>query len=128
MIRTVWRDENGKDLKTPSVEKQEAGEVEGYEFVESHREGDNLTVHVFRTRKSQTPSPAPSKVSEQKGETVATTTSEKTVENGTSTNESDKAELPNTGTETNASLASAGIMTLLAGLGLGFFKKKEDEN
>lgn len=126
VIRTVWRDENGKDLKTPSVEKQEAGEVEGYEFVESHREGDNLTVHVFRTKKSQTPSPAPAKVSEQKGETVAT--SEKPVENGTSTNESDKAELPNTGTETNASLASAGIMTLLAGLGLGFFKKKEDEN
>ena len=126
MIRTVWRDENGKDLKTPSVEKQEAGEVEGYEFVESHREGDNLTVHVFRTKKSQTPSPAPAKVSEQKGEAVAT--SEKPVENGTSTNKSDKAELPNTGTETNASLASAGIMTLLAGLGLGFFKKKEDEN
>lgn len=126
VIRTVWRDENGKDLKTPSVEKQEAGEVEGYEFVESHREGDNLTVHVFRTKKSQTPSPAPAKVSEQKGEAVAT--SEKPVENGTSTNESDKAELPNTGTETNASLASAGIMTLLAGLGLGFFKKKEDEN
>lgn len=128
VIRTVWRDENGKNLKTPSVEKQEAGEIKGYEFVESHREGDNLTVHVFRTRKSQTPSPAPSKVSEQKGETVATTTSEKTVENGTSTNESDKAELPNTGTETNASLANAGIMTLLAGLGLGFFKEKEDEN
>lgn len=132
VIRTVWRDENGKDLKTPSVVKQEAGEVEGYEFVESHREGDNLTVHVFRTKQAQTPSPeqaaspAPSKVSEQKGEAVAT--SEKPVENGTSTNESDKAELPNTGTETNASLASAGIMTLLAGLGLGFFKKKEDEN
>ena len=126
VIRTVWRDENGKDLKTPSVEKQEAGEVEGYEFVESHREGDNLTVHVFRTKKSQTPSPAPAKVSEQKGEAVAT--SEKPVENGISTNKSDKAELPNTGTETNASLASAGIMTLLAGLGLGFFKKKEDEN
>ncbi|HEU7698400.1 TPA: LPXTG cell wall anchor domain-containing protein [Streptococcus pneumoniae] len=35
--------------------------------------------------------------------------------------------LPNTGTEANATLASAGIMTLLAGLGLGFFKKKEDE-
>ena len=135
VIRTVWRDENGKNLKTPSVEKQEAGEVEGYEFVESHREGDNLTVHVFRTKKSQTPapkdqtpSPAPAKVSEQKGETVATATSEKPVENATSTNESDKAELPNTGTETNASLASAAIMALLAGLGLGFFKKKEDEN
>lgn len=138
-IRTVWRDENGKDLKVPSVDKQEAGEVPGYEFVESHREGDNLTVHVFRTKQAQTPapkdqtpnpeqaaSPAPSKVSEQKGEAVATATSEKTVDSATSTKTSDKAELPNTGTEANATLASAGIMTLLAGLGLGFFKKKED--
>lgn len=138
-VRTVWRDENGKDLKVPSVDKQEAGEVPGYEFVESHREGDNLTVHVFRTKQVQTPapkdqtpspeqaaSPAPSKVSEQKGEAVATATSEKTVDSATSTKTSDKAELPNTGTEANATLASAGIMTLLAGLGLGFFKKKED--
>ena len=138
-VRTVWRDENGKDLKVPSVDKQEAGEVPGYEFVESHREGDNLTVHVFRTKQAQTPapkdqtpnpeqaaSPVPSKVSEQKGEAVATATSEKTVDSATSTKTSDKAELPNTGTEANASLASAGIMTLLAGLGLGFFKKKED--
>ncbi|HEX1593960.1 TPA: LPXTG cell wall anchor domain-containing protein [Streptococcus pneumoniae] len=38
-----------------------------------------------------------------------------------------REELPNTGTEANATLASAGIMTLLAGLGLEFFKKKEDE-
>ena len=139
-VRTVWRDENGKDLKVPSVDKQEAGEVPGYEFVESHREGDNLIVHVFRTKQAQTPapkdqtpspeqaaSPAPSKVSEQKGEAVATATSEKTVDSATSTKTSDKAELPNTGTEANATLASAGIMTLLAGLGLGFFKKKEDE-
>lgn len=138
-VRTVWRDENGKDLKVPSVDKQEAGEVPGYEFVESHREGDNLIVHVFRTKQAQTPapkdqtpspeqaaSPASSKVSEQKGEAVATATSEKTVDSATSTKTSDKAELPNTGTEANASLASAGIMTLLAGLGLGFFKKKED--
>lgn len=36
-----------------------------------------------------------------------------------------REELPNTGTEANATLASAGIMTLLAGLGLGFFKKKK---
>ncbi|MEL0446530.1 G5 domain-containing protein [Streptococcus pneumoniae] len=139
VVRTVWRDENGKDLKVPSVDKQEAGEVEGYEFVESHREGDDLTVHVFRSKQAQTPapkdqtpspeqaaSPAPSKVSEQKGEAVATATSEKTVDSATSTKTSDKAELPNTGTEANATLASAGIMTLLAGLGLGFFKKKED--
>lgn len=132
-VRTVWRDENGKDLKVPSVDKEEAGEVPGYEFVESHREGDNLTVHVFRTKqaqtpapKDQTPSPAPSKVSEQKGEAVATATSEKTVDSVTSTKTSDKAELPNTGTEANANLAALGLLGALSGFGLLARKKKED--
>lgn len=138
-VRTVWRDENGKDLKVPSVDKQEAGEVPGYEFVESHREGDNLTVHVFRTKQAQTPapkdqtpspeqaaSPAPSKVSEQKGEAVATATSEKTVDSATSTKTSDKAELPNTGTEANANLATLGLLGALSGFGLLARKKKED--
>lgn len=138
-IRTVWRDENGKDLKVPSVDKQEAGEVPGYEFVESHREGDNLTVHVFRTKQAQTPapkdqtpspeqaaSPAPSKVSEQKGEAVATATSEKTVDRATSTKASDKVELPNTGTEANANLAALGLLGALSGFGLLARKKKED--
>ena len=37
-----------------------------------------------------------------------------------------REELPNTGMEDNASLAGAGLLTLLAGLGLGFFKKKEN--
>lgn len=138
-VRTVWRDENGKDLKVPSVDKQEAGEVPGYEFVESHREGDNLTVHVFRTKQVQTPapkdqtpspeqaaSPAPSKVSEQKGEAVATATSEKTVDSATSTKTSDKEELPNTGTEANANLATLGLLGALSGFGLLARKKKED--
>ncbi|CON81243.1 cell wall surface anchor family protein [Streptococcus pneumoniae] len=138
-VRTVWRDENGKDLKVPSVDKQEAGEVPGYEFVESHREGDNLTVHVFRTKQAQTPapkdqtpspeqaaSPVPSKVSEQKGEAVATATSEKTVDRATSTKTSDKAELPNTGTEANANLAALGLLGALSGFGLLARKKKED--
>lgn len=39
-----------------------------------------------------------------------------------------REELPNTGTEANATLASAGIMTLLASLVLGFFKKKKMKN
>lgn len=138
-IRTVWRDENGKDLKVPSVDKQEAGEVPGYEFVESHREGDDLTVHVFRTKQAQTPaakdqtpspeqaaSPVPSKVSEQKGEAVATATSEKTVDSATSTKTSDKEELPNTGTEANANLATLGLLGALSGFGLLARKKKED--
>ena len=38
-----------------------------------------------------------------------------------------REELPNTGTKANAGLAGAGLLTMLAGLGLGFFKKKENE-
>ena len=125
-VRTVWRDENGKDLKVPSVDKQEAGEVEGYEFVESHREGDNVTVHVFRNKQAQTPSPAPSKFSEQKDKAVTTATSEKTVDSATSTKASDKAELPNTGTEANANLGALGLLGALSGFGLLSRKKKED--
>ena len=38
-----------------------------------------------------------------------------------------REELPNTGTKANAGLAGAGLLSMLAGLGLGFFKKKENE-
>ena len=37
-----------------------------------------------------------------------------------------KTELPNTGTEANASLASLGLLGLLSGFGLVARKKKED--
>ena len=74
----------------------------------------------------QAASPAPSKVSEQKGEAVATATSEKTVDSATSTKTSDKAELPNTGTEANANLAALGLLGALSGFGLLARKKKED--
>ena len=85
-----------------------------------------------KPNKAQTPSPeqpaspAPSKVSEQKGEAVATATSEKTVDSATSTKASDKAELPNTGTEANANLAALGLLGALSGFGLLARKKKED--
>lgn len=36
-----------------------------------------------------------------------------------------REELPNTGTKANAGLAGAGLLILLAGLGLGFFKKED---
>ena len=85
-----------------------------------------------KPNKAETPSPeqdaspAPSKVSEQKGEAVATATSEKTVDSVTSTKTSDKAELPNTGTEANANLAALGLLGALSGFGLLARKKKED--
>ena len=48
-----------------------------------------------------------------------------TVDNGAKSNDSQNV-LPNTGTESNATLASLGLLGMLGGLGLAFEKKKED--
>ena len=48
-----------------------------------------------------------------------------TVDNGAKSNDSQNV-LPNTGTESNATLASLGLLGMLGGLGLAFGKKKED--
>ena len=48
-----------------------------------------------------------------------------TVDNGAKSNDSQTV-LPNTGTESNATLASLGLLGMLGGLGLAFRKKKED--
>ncbi|WP_420705019.1 LPXTG cell wall anchor domain-containing protein [Streptococcus anginosus] len=48
-----------------------------------------------------------------------------TIDNGAKSNDSQKA-LPNTGTESNATLASLGLLGILGGLGLALGKKKED--
>ena len=128
-VRTVWRDENGKDLKVPSVDKQEAGEFEGYEFVESHREGDNVTVHVFRAKKTTTNTPNEKTTQpEEKQVAVATVTSDKKEEETLSSPTSERVELPNTGTVTNG-FFTAEVAAILAGLGILIpgVKKKETE-
>ncbi|MFS9060053.1 LPXTG cell wall anchor domain-containing protein, partial [Streptococcus infantis] len=48
-----------------------------------------------------------------------------TIDNGAKSNDSQKV-LPNTGTESNATLASLGLLGILGGLGLALGKKKED--
>ena len=45
--------------------------------------------------------------------------------NGAKSNDSQNV-LPNTGTESNATLASLGLLGMLGGLGLALAKKKED--
>ena len=47
------------------------------------------------------------------------------IDNGTKSNDSQNV-LPNTGTESNATLASLGLLGMLGGLGLALGKKKED--
>ena len=152
---TVWMDESGKELK-PQVEgihtkediKGHESKFVGYEWKESVLEGNKVT-HIFKkvstptpytpgepTPENPTPQPNPEYPSVPTPSPELPNQPEPTPEPETPvspdpevpTYETGKREeLPNTGTEANAGLASAGIMTLLAGLGLGFFKKKEDE-
>ena len=48
-----------------------------------------------------------------------------TIDNGAKSNDSQNV-LPNTGTESNATLASLGFLGMLGGLGFALGKKKED--
>ncbi|HEV4972926.1 TPA: LPXTG cell wall anchor domain-containing protein [Streptococcus pneumoniae] len=99
-----------KDPDIPIVESQE---------VTSDSSDKEITVRYDRLSTPDKPTPDPGT---PKTETPVNPDPEvPTYETGK------REELPNTGTEANATLASAGIMTLLASLGLGFFKKKEDE-
>ncbi|HEW7261477.1 TPA: LPXTG cell wall anchor domain-containing protein [Streptococcus pneumoniae] len=99
-----------KDPDIPIVESQE---------VTSDSSDKEITVRYDRLSTPDKPTPDPGT---PKTETPVNPDPEvPTYETGK------REELPNTGTEANVTLASAGIMTLLASLGLGFFKKKEDE-
>ena len=133
---TIWVDENGKPLKPEKPGTHEPGNIPGYRYITTVTK-DGVTIHRFEKitpvepnnpvpQKPTTPIPTP------QDSTIPTPESQiptpNTPEANTPTSETNRREeLPNTGTEANASLASAGIMTLLAGLGLGFFKKKEED-
>ncbi|WP_173270757.1 YSIRK-type signal peptide-containing protein [Streptococcus sp. 202] len=133
---TIWVDENGKPLKPEKPGTHEPGNIPGYRYITTVTK-DGVTIHKFEKitpvepnnpvpQKPTTPIPTPQDPTIPTPESQIPTPN--TPEATTPTSEtSRREELPNTGTEANATLASAGIMTLLAGLGLGFFKKKEED-
>ena len=134
---TIWVYENGKPLKPEKPGTHEPGNIPGYRFITTTTK-DGVTIHRFEKispvepnnpvpQKPTTPIPTPQDPTIPTPESQIPTPN--TPEANTPTSEtSRREELPNTGTEANAGLASAGIMTLLAGLGLGFFKKKEEDD
>ncbi len=132
----------------------EAGEIEEYVFLRTEKDEEKHVVkHIFKkvssnrliginnhepsnhepsnhessNQESNNPQPVqsdnterePEKMTprEQVGETANDTTAK--------SNESQNV-LPNTGTESNATLASLGLLGILSGLGLALAKKKED--
>ena len=151
MIEVRWIDEDGNALK-PSVKtgnEKDAGHgsILGYEFVRTViDENEPVITHIFRKVSSNTntntipvvpvtpdangnsghDTPAPT--TPIPDEVTPNATHEYTtdaIDNGVKSNDSRNV-LPNTGTESNATLVSLGLLGILSGLGLALGKKKED--
>nr|WP_275689798.1 LPXTG cell wall anchor domain-containing protein [Streptococcus sp. 4886] len=151
---TVWFDKDGNPLKPDQPGTHEAGNIPGYRYITTVTE-EGITIHRFEKIPPVLPNePIPDRPEEPRPQPnpehpSAPTPSPELPNQETPIPEPDtprpetpvspdpevptyetgkREELPNTGTEANAGLAGAGLLTLLAGLGLGFFKKKEDES
>ncbi|WP_173304926.1 G5 domain-containing protein [Streptococcus sp. 959] len=150
MIEIHWIDENGNGLKlsvkTGNEKNAEHGSIPGYEFVRTViDENEPVITHIFRKVSGSTnpntipvapvtpdtnggsgqdtPAPAtptPNAVTPNTDQVDTKTT----VDNGAKSNNSQTV-LPNTGTESNVTLASLGLLGMLGGLGLAFGKKKK---
>ena len=151
MIEVRWIGEDGNVLKlsvkTGNEKDAEHGSILGYEFVRTViDENEPVITHIFRKVSSNTntntipvvpvtpdangnsghDTPAPT--TPIPDEVTPNATHEDTtdaIDNGVKSNESQNV-LPNTGTESNATLASLGLLGILSGLGLALGKKKED--
>jgi len=152
-IEVRWIDEDGNVLK-PSLKTGEAdatahGSIPGYEFVRTMiDENEPVITHIFRKVSGSTnpntipvtpvtpdtnggsgqdaPAPAPTTpVPDAVTPNADQVDTKTTVDNGAKSNGSQNV-LPNTGTESNATLASLGLLGMLGGLGLALAKKKED--
>ncbi|WP_455167540.1 G5 domain-containing protein [Streptococcus sp.] len=151
MIEVRWIDEAGNVLKpfvkTGSEKDAEHGSIPGYEFVRTViSENEPVITHIFsKVSGSTNPNtipviPVTSDTNGNSGQdTPAPTTpipnavtpntthddTTDTIDNGVKANDSQNV-LPNTGTESNATLASLGLLGMLGGLGLALGNKKED--
>ena len=152
-IEVRWIDEDGNvlkpSLKTGNEKDAEHGSIPGYEFVRTMiDENEPVITHIFRKVSGSTnpntipvtpvtpdtnggsgqdaPAPAPTTpVPDAVTPNADQVDTKTTVDNGAKSNGSQNV-LPNTGTESNATLASLGLLGMLGGLGLALAKKKED--
>ena len=92
------------------------------ELEQNPKTGDVTVTPVTNGGSGQdTPAPSPTTPTPNADQVDTKTT----VDNGAKSNDSQNV-LPNTGTESNAALASLGLLGLLSGFGLVARKKKED--
>ena len=133
---TIWTDENGNPLKSSESGAKEPGTIPGYEYVKTVTDPAGTIKHIFRKVEMPTPvepsqpvqpvEPATPAMPEQPAKPEVPATPAQPVEPTAVKEAEGKRELPNTGTEDNASLAALGLLGVLSGFGLVARKKKED--
>ena len=143
-VVTYYVDENGKDIAPSEKGAQAPKGISGYEYVTTTKDPNGNLVHHYK--KVATPQPVPStpETPEQPvapvqpeqpttpTQSAVPTPAETSVPTDSATQPATpkyvdgQKELPNTGTEANASLAALGLLGALGGFGLLARKKKED--
>ena len=132
---TTWTDENGNPLKPTEPGSKEPGTIPGYEYVKTVTDSNGNIRHIFRKVEMPTPTPVEpvQPVSPQEPETPEQpvtpempTVPEQPKQPTTPKYVDGQKELPNTGTEDKAGLASLGLLGMLSAFGLVARKKKED--
>ena len=110
---------NNHDSSNHDSSNHESNNYESNNYESSNHESNNHESNTPQPVQSDNTEREPEKMtpSEQVGETANDTTAK--------SNDSRNV-LPNTGTESNATLASLGLLGVLSGLGLALGKKKED--
>ena len=126
---TTWTDENGNPLKPSEPGSKEPGTIPGYEYVKTVTDSNGNIRHIFRKVEMPTPTPVEPTQPAQPVEPATPAIPEqpsKPQMPATPKYVDGQKELPNTGTEANASLAALGLLGALGGFGLLARKKKED--
>ncbi|WP_160109912.1 LPXTG cell wall anchor domain-containing protein, partial [Streptococcus sp. 596553] len=126
---TTWTDENGNPLKPTEPGSKEPGTIPGYEYVKTVTDSNGNIRHIFRKVEMPTPTPVEPTQPAQPVEPATPAIPEQPAKPqmpATPKYVDGKKELPNTGTEANASLAALGLLGALSGFGLLARKKKED--
>ena len=131
-IVTEYLDENGNRITSDKEGKHNPIELEGYEFSHSTTDAKGNTLHHYKKVKKpinqEQPSSPETPTSPEKpvATPVQTSSTDSKPISVETTVANDKKELPNTGTEDKAGLASLGLLGMLGAFGLVARKKKED--
>ena len=125
-IVTEYLDENGNRITSDKEGKHNPIELEGYEFSHSTTDTKGNTLHHYKKVKKPINQETPTSPEKPVATPVQTSSTDSKQVSVETTVANDKRELPNTGTEDKAGLASLGLLGMLGAFGLVARKKKED--